>query len=75
MIGWLLYSKWISQRKVVLEESKKATNFDVTKGLADIKLEEVQKVMENEIYKSIRQYANLIYPENVGKSNLFSKNW
>ena len=75
VIAWLLYSKWASQKKVAMEKSKEEISFDVTKGLADVKLEETQRIMENDVYREIKQFSNFIIPQSAGKDNPFSKDW
>ena len=75
IVIWLVYSKWVSQKKRVSIEERNATSFDVTGGLADIKLEEIRNIADKQAYKDLSRYSEFVPPENIGKSNPFAKDW
>ena len=72
VVGFFVYSKWQSQVKVAIEEFSTKRKVDVTQGLGGIKLEEVEKVIENPVYKNLNSQSVFLSPEVAGKENPFS---
>ncbi len=71
VIVWFFYSKWIADQEF-LKKNKNKETVDVTEGLADIKADEANKVLENEKYMKLSNPAIFNLPVEKGKNNPFS---
>ncbi len=71
VVVWFFYSKWLAEQEV-LKKTKKTTLIDVTEGLADIKADEADKLLNDESYSALSEPATFFAPQVKGKTNLFS---